>query len=621
MSTQKTLLPPLRVRVSLLLFIIWLASISPATKADDDVLAPPAIDQVKIGGEIGRRIDVTIANNFNKLDLEGDFIKPFRVKDRDGGFIGTGMLMDGAVGLAAYSGDAEALRRKNLLVAETLKLQEADGYIGVSKPESRIWKLWDVHEMSYFMEGWLRDYRLFHNRQALDAACKTADYVVDRWGADPNREIDGQINTVIGTTGIEPILLDLYRETGNKKYLDFTVNVRKLPEWNHEIVLGRWHDIRGHAFGHMSRCLAQLKLYRLQPDEKLLQGSLDVVDFLTRGDGLVVSGACGDHECWHNTQEGTVNLGETCASAYLLRLLNELALIQGHSCYGDIMERIVFNTLFAAQSPEGRQIRYYTPFDGGRSYFEGDMWCCPNNYRRIISEIPKMIYYRRAGGAVVNLYTASSAKLELPSGVALSIRQETDYPSSGKITFQVDPASPAEFPLWLRIPAWCADATVKVNGSSLSVADGKTPACAGEYLEISRVWQSGDIVELDMPMPLRLVKGRVRQAGSVAVMRGPLLFCLDPAKNQSLENFDLRLLVIDPTTFSGPIQDGSVRPGGLAYRVKAWPPGAWYPQVPPTLDLLLTEFTDPGGRATYFKTPNPDEETFSDDELTKVKVK
>ncbi|MEA1950943.1 MAG: glycoside hydrolase family 127 protein, partial [Planctomycetota bacterium] len=477
--------------------ICCVLAISTAAARASDVFSPLKIDQVKVGGEIGRRIDMTVQNNLNKLDLEDDFIKPFRKKDRTGGFIGVGMLMDSAVGLAAYSGDKEAIRRKTQLVEAMIKLQEPDGYVGLCKPSHRLWHLWDIHEMSYIMRGWLRDYRLFGNRRALEAAKKTADYIVDRWSAQPERDFGGDVHTVMGATGIEPLLLDLYAETKDKKYLDFVVKVRKLPEWEHEIVQGRYNPIYGHAYAHISRCIAQLQLYRLQPQARLLEGSHDVVEFLAHGNGMSISGACGDHECWHSTQEGTINLGETCATAYIVRLTDELGRMEGKSKYGDIMERSIFNALFAAQSPDGRKIRYYTPFDGPRSYFKGDTYCCPCNYRRVMSEIPKMIYYRSKDGLAVNLYTESSAKFKLPSGTTLAVRQETDYPNSGKVVIHVDPSKATEFPLALRIPAWCEKATVKVNGKPVQTSDKKKGPAPGSFYTIARKWQPGDRIELD----------------------------------------------------------------------------------------------------------------------------
>ena len=133
------------------------------------------------------------------------------------------------------------------------------------------------------------------------------------------------------------------------------------------------------------------------------------MDFLTRQDGLVITGACGYQECWHDNQQGFFKLGETCATAYLIRLLDNMLRLEGDTLYGDMMERTIYNALFAAQSPDGRNLRYYSPFEGKRVYFDKDTYCCPCNFRRIIAELPTMVYYRCGGGLAINLYTTSIA--------------------------------------------------------------------------------------------------------------------------------------------------------------------------------------------------------------------
>src|SRR5208283_2932404 len=95
---------------------------------------------------------------------------------------------------------------------------------------------------------------------------------------------------------------------------------------------------------------------------------------------------------------GTINLGETCASTYMLFWLDELMRREGKPVYGDMMERVVFNTLFGAQSPEGRHLRYYTALDGPRRYFPTDTYCCPSNYRRAVATLPDLVYYRIENG-------------------------------------------------------------------------------------------------------------------------------------------------------------------------------------------------------------------------------
>ncbi len=592
------------------------AAVCAAASYAADPMTPLDIRQVKVGGEIGRRIDVTIQNNLLVLDADGDFLAPFRARDKADGYIGLGKLIDAAVRLAAYSGDEKVLALKRRLVDEALKTREPDGYIGLLKPDARVFALWDTHEMGYLILGLTDDYRFSGERKSLDGAKRLADFVIARWGAEPDRKPGGGDITVhMAVTGIESAMLALSDASGDPRYRQWCIDFRKLPEWQARIAIGRWGQIEGHAYAHMCRCIAQLRLDRLQPDQRLLGPSRDVIDFLTRHDGLVVTGTCGDHECWHDTQSGTVNLGETCTVAYLIRFLDELTRIEGNLQYGDLIERAVLNALFAAQSPDGRKLRYYTPFDGPRQYFPTDTYCCPCNYRRIVAELPGMIYYRSQGGIAVNLYTASSAQIDLDAGLKVAVRQETDYPKSGRVVLAVDPSKPAEFPVTLRMPRWCTSAKAAVSGDPAELTG--TP---GTPLVIKRTWKPGDRITLDLPMELRMVKGRKSQSGRVAVMRGPVVYTLNRGRHPELANLDLRLITIKPDTLEGPIDDDTVRPGGTACRVQAWSAGKWYPMEKPDLKLTLTEYADPAGEFIYFHVPNPNETRFVDDELVAGKA-
>jgi hypothetical protein len=479
------------------------------------------------------------------------------------------------------------------------------------KPDRRMWTLWDVHEMGYLVLALSADHRFFGEKPSLEAARKLGDYIVRRWSAEPERMPGGgEITVHMAVTGVESAVLALYGETKDPRYLDFCVKLRKLPEWDAPIVVGRWGQVGGHAYAHLCRCVAQLRLFRLQPDPRLLSSTERVMDFMLRQDGLVITGAVGDHECWHTSQTGTMNLGETCATAYLIRFLDEQLRMRGDPLCGDLMERAIHNALFAAQSPDGRKIRYYTPFDGPREYFQGDTYCCPCNYRRIVAELPGFIYYRTGKGVLVNLYTPSEAAVDLPEGLGVKLRQETDYPNRGKVVIRVDPSKPARFPLSLRIPRWCEKPLVSVGGEK-----AERVAVQGHAVVLDRQWNPGDRVTLDLPMPLRLVKGRNAQSGCVAVMRGPLLFCLNRDRNKLPKELDLRLLTIDPATLEGPVPDDKVPGAKLACRVKAWAPGKWYPSAPHDYALVLTGFTDPGGQSAYFHVPNPNDGRFVQDEF------
>lgn len=565
---------------------------------EEHAAIPPkiGITQVKTAGEIGRRIDITINNNLLKLDADKDFLLPFQKRGQTGGYIGLGKLIDSLVRFSSFSSNEQLLALKNHVIEETLKTQDDDGYIGMMIPEKRMWALWDIHEMAYIVNGLVSDSMFFQSQSSLDSAVRLMDYIIDRWRENPKGMDDCSITVFMAVTGLEEALIMLHQATGDAKYLDFCTNFRKLPEWDSPIVLGRFSPVEGHAYAYMHRCLAQLRLHQLDPDPRLLEKSQGVIDFLTHGDGLLINGVCSQHECWHDSQDGTEGLGETCATAYLIRLLDELMRMQENSLYGDIMERAIFNGLFAAQSPDGRKLRYYVPFEGPRVYFDGDTYCCPCNYRRIIAELPGMIYYRMKGGLAVNLYTPSKATLKWIDNASLSIEQETDYPNSGEVRIRIDPSKPLKFPLFLRIPRWCEAAELSINEEILSPRAG-----GGSFYPIFREWEKGDVVQLRMPMPWRLIRGRKAQAGRAAVMRGPQLFCLNSKKNPQIAGLDLRQIYIDPETLEGPFPDDAVRPDGLSCRIKGWKSLGFTTGGGHNLDLYLTEFPDPDGVFTYFR--------------------
>ena len=341
------------------------------------------------------------------------------------------------------------------------------------------------------------------------------------------------------------------------------------------------------------------------------------MEYLTSGDGLVITGTCSHQEQWHGDQDGSGRLGETCVTAYLIRFLDSLIRLEGDLRYGDIIERSLFNALFGAQSTDGRRLRYFTPFEGRRTYFDEDRsmvqlhsydtYCCPSNFRRIMAELPTMVYYRMGDGLAINLYTSSQAEIDLGGGVSLAVQQKTDYPNSGDVDIYLTPSESIMFPLRLRIPRWCSQGQVAVNGEP---EGGSTPG--GSSFEITRNWEAGDHVSLRMPMPWRLIRGRKRQAGRLAVMRGPVLYCLSSELNEGLPaGFDSSKVTIDPASLEGPTNDDTVRPGGLRCRVRARY-GVGDSNHPFDLELDLTEFPDPTGEAVYFV---PSKETAVEDEL------
>lgn len=556
-------------------------------------LSPLDLRQVKVSGIIGRRIDMTIYNNLMKLDLEV-FLEPFRKKQLKGegysDYIGLGKNIDAAVRLAAYKKDEQLIALKKRLVQETIKTQEPDGYIGVMIKTSRMWKLWDIHEMGYIIMGLANDYEYFGEKRSLEAARKLADYIIERWSTKPNDWLSWK------QLGIESNILSLYYVTKEKRYLDFCTEQLKLPAW--KIDLDETTIGKTHMYTDIDLCLAQLDLYQSQPDDTLLESSRKAIDFLLQHNGMVITGAAGLWESWNGDQGGRSYLGETCASAYQLRLLDRFMRMQADAKYGDVMERIIYNALFAAQSPDGRQLRYFTPMEGNRVYFKPDTYCCPNNFRRIIAVLPALVFYKTDKGVAVNLYTSAETTVELNKKVAVQLQQQTDYPHSGIVNVQVNPTVASTFSLLLRIPSWCTQATVNVNGKPWT-----QPAVPGEFLTIERQWQKGDTVVLDMPMPFRLIAGRVHQAGRAAIMRGPQLYCFNPAQQPATKDkdaADLTNFIIDPASLKS-ITDDSVEPGGIACTGLM---GDRLLTIGEPMKIKFTAFPDPEGKVVYFRVPD-----------------
>ncbi|MCG8512805.1 MAG: glycoside hydrolase family 127 protein, partial [Halanaerobiales bacterium] len=438
-----------------------------------DKLHPISIKNLKLEGEIGRRVDVTINNNIKKLDLDKNFTGHFEVKTGPevvGAFVGMGMLIDASVRLAAYSKDPEMVSIKEQIVKKIIDEQLEDGYIGFYKPERRLWNSegladnWDIHEMAFIIDGLLSDYQFFGNKRALKAAIKTADFIISRWHEMPD-DYDAVVDMHVLDTGFDWAIMRLYRFTGEERFLDFSENVKSLYEWDTPITIGRRKGVSGHMFAYFAMCVAQMELYRLTGNEELLDQTKNAIDFFLKDDGLTITGSAGIREIWTNDQDGEGHLGETCATAYQVRVYESLLRMTGEAKYGDLLERTAFNGLFAAQSPEGDKLRYYTPFEGEREYYQVEYMCCPGNFRRVISELPGMVYYTTGdNGVAVNMYAASSAKIGLGKEKEVLISQETKYPTDGKVEITVSPKGISRFPVSLRIPLWAANTVVKVNG-------------------------------------------------------------------------------------------------------------------------------------------------------------
>jgi len=146
---------------------------------------------------------------------------------------------------------------------------------------------------------------------------------------------------------------------------------------------------------------------------------------------------------------------------------------------------------------------------------------------RTIASLHKWAYCISDEGVWVNIYGGSSLETELTDGSLLKLKQESLYPRDGQIKITMLETANRDFALMLRIPGWADGAEIRINGSAANVKTG-----AGTYAIIQREWASGDVVELTLPMEVRMIKAhpRVEEVRNhVAVMRGPVVYCLESA--------------------------------------------------------------------------------------------
>jgi DUF1680 family protein len=225
-----------------------------------DVMVPVELNNVTVGGEIGRRIDITTNNNLLKLDIEKDFLVPCRERNKSGGYVGLGKLIVASVKLAFYSRDPKVMELKQNLVNEVLKTQEEDGYIGMLKKNDRMWKLWDIHEMGYIIMGLVDDYQYFNNQKSLQSAVRLANYIIKNWSMEiPEAWMKLHISSHLAMIGFDRAFIALYSQTKDPRYLNFLITKLKVKDWDMDIVLGRQEKYEGQITAYLSRCLAQLR--------------------------------------------------------------------------------------------------------------------------------------------------------------------------------------------------------------------------------------------------------------------------------------------------------------------------------------------------------------------------
>jgi DUF1680 family protein len=461
-----------------------------------------------------------------------------------------------AVGFALQSEDHPRLRAMaEKTIDEVVAIQEPSGYLNAHWvgdlagrrliPETMEFGH-ELYNLGHMLQGAIAYYRATGNRQLLDAGAKFADYLARDFGP-------GKKPLLAGHPEVEMALIELYRTTGEKRYLDLAGYLlggderldrplsRVIYTFSGTPFVDR-KQLEGHSVRAMYACSGATDYYLETGDrnywntlERLWNDLVDGKMYITGGIGSRWTGeAFGEPYELPNGR----SYAETCAAIGEMMWNWRMLAATGEARFTDVIELSLYNAINVGMSLSGTLYCYRNPLessgvdepnwqsdDGTVRNPWYDVLCCPPNIERTFASLPGYFYSTSSDGLYLHLFHNSDLDWHLEDGTALGVTQKTDYPWDGAVSVQVNPAEAHEFTFYLRIPGWARSAQVAVN--STAVPGAVRP---GSYLPIRRTWNKGDEIRLTLPMQPQLIAANplLRENNSrTAVRRGPLVYALE----------------------------------------------------------------------------------------------
>jgi len=456
--------------------------------------------------------------------------------------------------------------------------QDKEGFISGSRKRLDSRECWsnlrDNHRLygiGHLIEAAVAYHEATGKRRFLDVMRRCVDHVATVFG--PGKK---QRRGYPGHEEIELALVRLYRATGESKYLAlakffidergrqphyFDMEARSRGERPEDYIYKTYEYSQSHvpvreqrkAVGHAVRAMC---LYCAMTDVAVLTNDKTLLNACGRlwrngtQKRMHITGGIGPAR----SNEGFTldydlpNEGaylETCAAVGLVLWAHRMLHAAKDARYADVMERALYNGAISGVSLDGKTFFYGNPlaahpgFDGNGQFvregfhYRRSEWfscaCCPPNIARLIAQVPRLVCSHATRAVYVHLYAESSARVQV-AGQIVELAQKTNYPWSGRIRLSVHPQRPATWTLALRIPGWCRNARMKVNGKAVKVAE----ILRKGYARIRRRWNKGDKVELVLQMLPERVEAHPaarHNCGRIALQRGPLVYCLEEADN------------------------------------------------------------------------------------------
>ena len=381
-------------------------------------------------------------------------------------------------------------------------------------------------------------------------------------------------------------VVEMYRETGNPRYLDLAnnlINIRGLVENGTDdnqdrIPFRDQYNAMGHAVRANYLYAGVADLYAETGEEQLMKNLTSIWnDIVNRK--MYVTGACGAlydgtspdgtnyepdsiqkvHQSYGRPYQlpNSTAHNETCANIGNMLFNWRMLEATGDAKYADIVETALYNSVLSGVSLDGKKYFYTNPLRMSDDLPYTLRWpktreeyiscfCCPPNTLRTICEAQNYAYTVNDSTLWCNLYGDSELRTSLGKKKPLVVTQRTGYPYDGKVVLtMVEVPKKEKLALKLRVPSWCDNATVAVNGVKENVA--VTP---DSYITLDRKWKAGDEVTFDMEMKTKLLESNPlveETRNHTAIKRGPLVYCLEGIDIEGGKKLDDVLIPADAT--------------------------------------------------------------------------
>jgi DUF1680 family protein len=465
--------------------------------------------------------------------------------------------LEAAAWVLATERDERLQAQVDDLIALIAAAQDADGYLDTYFTFARVPERWTdlavMHELycaGHLIQAAVAHHRALGRRDLLDVAVRLADHIVATFNPMGRQGADGHPE-------IEMALVELSRDTGDERYrhqAQFFVDQRgqhpptisgKEYHQDHAPVRAQ-HEVVGHAVRALYLYAGMTDLYA-ETGEQALWETLDTLWRNLQGRKIYITGGAGarhEGEAFGDDYElpNRRAYAETCAAIAHVMWAWRLLLVTGEACYGDALETALYNGVLSGISLDGETYFYENPL-ADRGNHRRQPWfgtaCCPPNVARLLASLPGYVYTTSDKGLWVHLYATGTATAALTDVGVVTLRQQTNYPWDGEITLTIDPPDVALFSLFLRVPKWAEGASVTVNDEVIGA-----PVRPGHYMEIRRQWAQGDVVRLTLPLAVRLLSSHpyvINNRDRVALVRGPLVYCVEAADHPGVDPWDLVL--------------------------------------------------------------------------------